>query len=37
VDVDSLYRLVLHVDVPDLEREVIARQDVATVFAEPHV
>ncbi|KAI3479668.1 hypothetical protein L1887_58289 [Cichorium endivia] len=34
VDGDRLDRLVVHVDVPDLEREVVARQDVASVAAE---
>lgn len=32
--VDRLDRLVLHVDVPDAQRQVVARQEVPTVFGE---
>lgn len=34
VDRDRLDRLAVHVDVPDLEREVVAREDVPPVVAE---
>lgn len=34
VHVDRLHRLRLHVDVPDPQREVVAREDVATVLGE---
>ena len=34
VNVDRLDWLVLHCDIPNLERQVIARQDVSAVFGE---
>jgi len=34
VDVDRLDGLVLHLDVPDLEREVVSREDEPSVFGE---
>lgn len=34
VDRNRLHRLVLHVDVPDLQREVVSREDVPSVPAE---
>jgi hypothetical protein len=34
VDVDRLDGLVLHLDVPDLERQVVAREDESAVFRE---
>ena len=37
MDGDGLERLALHVDVPDLEVQVVARQDVSAVMAELHV
>lgn len=34
VDVDCLDRSALHVDVPDLQRKVVARENVASILAE---
>jgi len=34
VDADGLDRLRLHVQIPDLEREIVTRQDVSAVSAE---
>lgn len=37
VNWDGLHRLALHVDIPDLEVQVVARQDVPSIVAELHV
>ena len=37
MDLEGLHRLVLHVDVPNLDGEVVARHDVAPTIAEAHV
>lgn len=34
MDVDCLDGLVVHVDVPDAEREVVAREEVASILRE---
>lgn len=34
VDGDRLHRSILHVDVPDLQREVVTREDVPSIMAE---
>jgi len=37
MDVDGPERLPVHVDVPHLERQVVAREDVPPVVAKPHI
>ena len=37
MDRDRFQRSILHVDIPDLEVEVVARQDVSPVSTELHV
>ena len=37
VDIDSLNRSALHVDIPNLECQVIARENVTSVLAELHI
>lgn len=37
VNVDRLDWSALHVDIPDLERQVIARENIASILAEFHI
>ena len=37
VDVDCLYRLALHVDVPDLEGQVVTSENIPAVTTEANI
>jgi hypothetical protein len=37
MDANGLHWTGVHIDVPDLQRKVVAREDVSTVLAEPDV